>query len=203
MTRMQALFAMPENSREVVISHAEALRVSLRLAAPSFTRIFILLLLLHISVSVWYNGFLALSYPAALLTGFAYPAGFFALFIVFLALILRRKVRAYKTYGIPIRYGFDEEALYTASRFAVDKNRWERYASWRDLGTMFLLSDGVVQHMLPKSVWTNEELDHLRRIMQDRVGKDLPPDGGASCEGESSGSFRQVCPPPSSVRDSI
>ena len=169
-------FTMPVNSREVVITHAQAFNVSMRLILPSCIRIFVLLFLLHTLIAIYYNGFQALSYPLELLTTFFLPAGIFVLFSALVAFAAHRKVQTYKMYGIPILYGFDEAALYAASPYGLESIRWESAVTWKEVGAFFLLSDGVKQRMLPKTMWTEEELEHLRAIMREKVGKPLPPD---------------------------
>ena len=78
---------------------------------------------------------------------------------------------------IPVAHGFTQDYLYGASLYYQGNERWQYYSHWKEVKGYFLLLQRGRWHLLPKTMWTEEEQSELRAIMRQKVGKLLPSSG--------------------------
>ena len=159
-------FAMPDNTRQIVLSRREFFYISLRLLRPGLIRFCLFIPALYFLLQLAINNLDTALDPARWLYFLKPVSIVFLLWLLAIFLILRRKVRVMKGLGIPVLFGFNQEAVYVSCVYYQSHIRWEFFSAWQEEPTAFLLHDGARQLILPKSSWSQEELACLRDLLR-------------------------------------
>lgn len=138
-------------------------------------RVFVILAILFAGV---YFGTTFLQYGADM---FNYPLWLFKqslimvciylAFITFVCYKLWSTVKKFKWIGIPITYGINSEAMHSSCAYFDSVVAWAHYLSWSEGAQCFYLFDGSKNALLPKALFSEEELAMIREQLGRHVGK--------------------------------
>lgn len=159
-------FAMPDNTRQAILTRRDVFLLSLRAVRLSIFRFFLIIPVMFFGLQLMTYGLDAALDPAQWLS-FAKPISVtFLLGLLLIFLLTRRRVNSMKALEIPMLFGFDQEAMYVSCLYYQSRVRWEYFIAWSEQPTAFLLHDGSRQNILPKSIWSEEELETLRNLLR-------------------------------------
>lgn len=80
-----------------------------------------------------------------------------------------RRIKIYPLYGIPVIYSVRPDGLTAKNELAESDLAWERYLSWKEFSSYFLLGDGAMQNIWPKAIYSEEELVVLRGLFKRNI----------------------------------
>ncbi len=162
---------IPSNTREGAISREEILRLwlSLRLSLDSVAFAVCCTLICMIAGIIFlYGDHAVYSIEAVEYSIIFLSTCCFYLLTAFSSIYFGlRKINSHRN---SIAYGFTEEYLYGATPFSQAVNRWEHYSRWKECKGYFLLKREY-WYIIPKAMWTENELTELRMIMKKKIGR--------------------------------
>lgn len=159
-------FALPDNARQAMLTRRDVFLLSLRAVRLSIFRFFLIIPVMFFGLQMVSYGLDAALDPAQWLS-FAKPISVtFLLGLLLIFLLTRRKINSMKALEIPMLFGFDREAMYASCLYYQSRVRWEYFIAWSEQPTAFLLHDGTRQVILPKNIWSDEELKNLRNLLR-------------------------------------
>lgn len=161
---------IPSNSRETTVPRKDTLWLSMRLALSGLA-FPICCTLEGIVISIMYlygprELFYIEPYQYAVITA---AVCFFYFLIITLTLFFG--IIKINKHGTAVAYGFTKDYFYSASVHSQYLNNWRAYARWKEVKKYFLLSIQGRWVIVPKVMWTKAEVDELRALMREKIGK--------------------------------
>jgi hypothetical protein len=167
---MDYAFTYPTDMREYTVMRRQVFAVSLTMMLPTLGVLCLLALVFFTGVLIYDNGLNIFNYPEYILESLGIYLGEMAwippAFVLFAAVLTRRRLHLQKILEMPVLYGFDANCIYFNCAAFESAIRWEYFNAWREKRDFFLLHDGTRWIMLPKAVWSETELEIIRGYLR-------------------------------------